>query len=61
MRIIIIFEFPEIHSESISASRIIGTIERDCAKILELDNGEACWIDQIIEDEDQYHPITRRN
>jgi hypothetical protein len=49
MRIIIIFEFPEIHSESISASRIIGTIERDCAKILE--TGESCWIDQIIEDD----------
>jgi hypothetical protein len=61
MRVIIIFDFPEIHTESISASRIIRTIELDCAKILELDNGEACWIDQIIEDEAEYLPITRRN
>lgn len=49
MRIMIGFDFPDVHSESIAAARIIGTIERDCAKILE--TGESCWIDQIIEDD----------
>ena len=60
MRIVVIFDFPEIHTESVSASRIIGTIERDCTKILELDNDESCWIDQIIEEDAEYLPITRR-
>lgn len=51
MRIMVIFDFPEIHSESISAARIIGTIEKDCSKII--NRGESCWIDQIIDDDNE--------
>ena len=59
MRIIVIFDFPDVHTESITAARIINTIEQDCGKVLE--NGESCWIDQIIEEDAEYLPITRRN
>jgi len=43
------FDFPGVHSESITAARIINTIEQGCDKVLE--TGESCWIDQIIEDD----------
>lgn len=49
MRIMVGFDFPGVHTESITAARIINSIEQDCGKVLE--NGESCWIDQIIEDD----------
>jgi hypothetical protein len=50
MLIIMTFEFPGVHSDSTTASRIIKTIEQDCSKVLE--TGEMCWIEQVLEDYD---------